>query len=121
MPGRERRKLVERRYCMDTGNKYAHGRPGELISTHEACRVLGRQRHRHREFIGSRQERSVPMTRAQPSRLRREPNSRSGTRSDIKSDMDSYFGWMKSARLRFRAVTPSLSDVEDDPASESCS
>jgi hypothetical protein len=61
------------------------------------------------------------MTSAQPTKLRREPNSRSGARSDIMSDIDSYFGWMDGARLCFSTMPSSLSDVEDDPTSESCS
>jgi hypothetical protein len=63
----------------------------------------------------------VPITSAQPTRLRREPNARNGTRSDIRSVIDSYFGWIDSARLRFGEWPPSLSDVEGDPASESFS
>ena len=62
------------------------------------------------------------MTSAAPTRLRREPNARSGTRSDTISDIDSYFGWMDNAPLRFGTAPSSLSDVEgDDPMSESCS
>jgi hypothetical protein len=73
----------------------------------------------------------VPTTSAQPRRLRREPNSRSGARSDIMSDTDSYFGWTDggdddddddNARPRFGVALSSLSDVDDDdPTSESCS
>ncbi len=62
------------------------------------------------------------MTSAAPTRLRREPNARNGTRSDTMSDIDSYFGRTDNALLRFGTVPSSLSDVEDDdPTSESCS
>lgn len=72
---------------------------------------------------GSFHERSVPTTRAQPRRLRSEPNSRRGTRSDIRRVTDSYLGGTTdSARPRLRVPSsPSLSDVDDDPASESYS
>jgi len=61
------------------------------------------------------------MTSAQPRRLRSEPNSRSGTRSDIRCVTDSYLKGTESARLRLSALSPSLSDVDDDPTSESYS
>jgi hypothetical protein len=65
------------------------------------------------------------MTSAKPTKLRREPNSRSGARSDIISETESYFGWTDDERLRFGEAPSSLSDVEDDvvddPTSESCS
>ena len=62
------------------------------------------------------------MTSAAPTKLRREPNIRSGTRSDTMSDTDSYFGWADDTPLRFGTAQSSLSDVEgDDPTSESCS
>ena len=77
------------------------------------------QRQNHANWEAVLQESSVPITSAQPTRLRREPNSRNGTRSDIRSDTDSYFGWIDSARLRFGEWLSSLSDVEEDPASES--
>jgi len=71
---------------------------------------------------GTLHERRVPTTRAQPRRLSKEPNSRRGTRSDIRCVTDSYLGGTDSTRLlRFRALSPSLSDVDDDPTSESYS
>ena len=82
--------------------------------------MVGCQRHRCSENE-TLHERSVPITRAQPRRLRSEPNSRSGTRSDIRRVTDSYLGGTEGTRLRFSALSPSLSDVDDDPTSESYS
>jgi hypothetical protein len=63
----------------------------------------------------------VPITSAQPRRLRSEPNSRRGTRSDIRCATDSYLEGMDSTRLCFSTLSPSLSDVDEDPTSESYS
>lgn len=64
----------------------------------------------------------MPITSAQPRRLRREPNSRRGTRSDIRCVTDSYLKGTDGTRLLcLSALSPSLSDVDDDPTSESYS
>lgn len=54
------------------------------------------------------------MTRAHPRRLRSEPNSRRGTRSDIRCVTEAYLEGKDSTRPRLSALLPSLSDVEDD-------
>lgn len=63
----------------------------------------------------------MPITSAQPTRLRSEPNSRRGTRSDIRCATDSYLEGMTSTRLCLGAVSPSPSDVDEEPTSESYS
>jgi hypothetical protein len=71
---------------------------------------------------GTLHESRVPITSAQPRRLRSEPNSRRGTRSDIRCVTDSYLeGTTDNTRLRLSALSPSLSDVDDEPTSESYS
>ena len=70
---------------------------------------------------GTLHDKRVPTTSAQPRRLRSEPNSRRGTRSDIRCATDSYLEGMDSTRLCLSALSPSLSDVDEDPTSESYS